>query len=145
MLLGAINGILQKELQKAQVFVQAQKVVKMVGPLVAALPAIAKMVGNVASGANRLYRNSNNARIYKNEYRAAHALDTGYDRYLARHNLTQNPNRAWYAYYGKAQKAEANFNNTVADTFATGIGTASRILGGGLFNSADLTRIYNRL
>lgn len=145
MLLRCPNGILQKELQKAQVFLQAQKVVKMVAPLVAAIPAIAKMVGNLATGANRLYRDSNNARIYKNEYKAAHALDAGYDRYLARHNLTQNPNRAWYAYYGKAQKAKANYNNAVADMLTTGVSTGSRIFGGGLFNSADLTKIYNRL
>lgn len=120
----------------------------MPAPALLAGVVISQLLKTSANAAANLYKQENNRDVYQHEHDAYAALNAGYNRYLERQGLQQNPNRSWNSYFGKAYKAQKNIENSWADTADTVIGLPGRFLNplaNSLYDSAELSRIYNRL
>lgn len=114
--------------------------------MVAPLIPLALMLGGLAvSGGANLYKQYNQRLLYSKQYNAMMNLHNGYNKYLAKHGRSINPDRAWTSYYGSAQSIQNNIENSIASSIGTVGGTfgAASAFGKGLY--ANFGKSHNRL
>lgn len=95
-----------------------------------ALPVILAGIGlgglAVSTGSN-LYAQYNQRKLYRKQENAYRNLHNGYQRYLSQNGREINPDRAWTSYFGKAELARNNLENS----YVGSVGTLSGAIGAG--------------
>lgn len=107
---------------------------------------IPALIGGVALGVSagaNLYAQYNQRKLYRQQYQAYRNLHNGYANYLRAHGRSINPDRAWTSYYGQAQKARNNLENSIAGSIGTTSGTFGA--GVGLYGRDIVKALHKRL
>lgn len=107
----------------------------MVLPLIPLILTAVSAIGLGVSAASNLYKQGNQRKLYSQQENAYNNLHNGYNKYLAQHGRSINPDRAWTSYYGQAQAARNNIENSYASSIGTVGGTfgAGAMFGQGLY------------